>query len=570
MKCQKVQLLMSLHIAGDPALTAEEGFAFEKHLQACQECARGYEESRFVIDLAKQHWSVSKDTLAFIEKVDQPTKHKITVEEGWEDMKRRIPELTHYGNGRKRLQLFRRFVAVAACFAVGVSIFLAFYYSKPEITQEPVAEQVTSAPKPSSKVVLVSENINLPIPTGNEVTTTKELKILILNDKHRIIMNTNTSLSIEPLIENSRLGCLVKLTSGEIYTHVKHDSKPFVVSTAHGKAIITGTTFDIKAVATSTMLMVVEGAVQFESEKGAVEVVTGQMSEIVGQAAPSKPTTCIVTGLTAWATDLESKDAVTCVETGTEIFDITDLPIFVVQKPIDLESIDYEQWVEEKRDWFKRQFPWIFELKDVLAREGIDVNYVDLLMQSGDIWRFAYPQASVGRQVGPDINGLLRAASHYGRDGSWLELHGFPSLQATNDSSISLGVDEQQATGLKAFKRWATLLEAQTKTCSPKVDYKVFLDFSNACLYLANTRTLAILRIQKGDEGLAPQVKNEVLHLLHEELHTLTMCMELSNGLILGRLSTNSCEYLDKLGRLIGEISKLEKQVREYEKAISK
>jgi len=240
MNCKKVQFLMCIYIADDPALTVKERLDFANHMQNCQECAREYEESTFVIDVAREHWQVSEDTLALIEKADKYVEPRMTVKEGWEGLKRRIPELAQFEKRRKRLQLFRRVGAVAACFAIGISIFLALSYSKPKFAQESIPEQVVFAPKPSIKVELVSENGNISIPAGHEITAAKELKTLIINDKHRMVMNVDTILTVEPLIKGSRLGCLVKLASGEILAHVEHDGNPFVVSTAHGKAVITG------------------------------------------------------------------------------------------------------------------------------------------------------------------------------------------------------------------------------------------------------------------------------------------------------------------------------------------
>ena len=69
-------------------------------------------------------------------------------------------------------------------------------------------------------------------------------------------------------------------------------------------------------------------------------------------------------------------------------YDITNLPLFVTPEPVVLESVDYEQWVEQKREWFKQQFPWIFQLKDALAKEGVEVDYAELLIKTGDIWQF--------------------------------------------------------------------------------------------------------------------------------------------------------------------------------------
>jgi hypothetical protein len=199
-----------------------------------------------------------------------------------------------------------------------------------------------------------------------------------------------------------------------------------------------------------------------------------------------------------------------------------------------------------------RQFPWIFELKEALAREGTDATYPDLLMQSGEIWRFAYPQAGLGRQMEPDPNRLLNATSRYGLNTSWLDRQALASLRETSH--------EKQTTGPAAFDDWAKSIEAQMRTCSTNVDSRVFLDSLDGCLYLANTRTLAI---RHGFEAPVGKTKGETLRSLQEELRTLHMCVEILHEMILGGLSVNSCECSERANRLIDGIRKigeLEKQ----------
>jgi hypothetical protein len=87
-----------------------------------------------------------------------------------------------------------------------------------------------------------------------------------------------------------------------------------------------------------------------------------------------------------------------------------------ISGPVDLESIDYNAWVRDKRDWFEREFPWIFELQAALGQEGIELDYPRLLIETGNIRRFAYPAASPTRILSLNPNSLLKTAAAYGLD----------------------------------------------------------------------------------------------------------------------------------------------------------
>ncbi|MBW7989231.1 MAG: hypothetical protein FVQ84_04335 [Planctomycetes bacterium] len=564
MNCKKVQLLMCLYIADDPALTVKERLAFANHLQNCQECAREYEESKFVIDLAREHWQVSKDTLALIEKANKYVKPRMAVKEGWKDLKRRIPGLAQLENRRKRFRLFHRVGAVAACLSIGVSIFLAFsYYSKPEIAQELIPEQVAFAPKPSVKVELVSDNSKLLVPLGHKIVTAKEMKILIINDKHRMVINVNTTLTVDPLVDGSRLGCLVKLASGEILAHVEHDGNPFVVSTAHGKAVITGTIFDIKTTDFSTTLVVAEGTVQFESEKGFVKITAGQISMIVAQSAPTKPISCDTAELTAWITDHELTTTLARIESFSDDYDTTALWLSAMSGPINLENINYEEWIEEKRNWFRGEFPWIFQLQSALAQESVKVEYPELLVKSGDIWQFIYPQNTPGRIPIFNTDLLLKAASKYGFNKQWL-------LENVLAAKFVIGAPEatkDRFTGLKAFEKWASYFE-QLRQLPDALDSDTLLYSIHASRYLANTRTLVWLSINNGKAPLRSVDKAALSALLLTESYTANNL----TGKIIKLLWTSQSEscgecqgLVDEIIEDIDKITSIEKRILEYE-----
>lgn len=557
MNCKKVQFLMCIYIADDRALTAKERSAFANHLQNCQECTREYEESKFVIDLAREHWQVSEDTLALIEKANKQVKPRMAVKEGWEDLKHRIPELAQLEKHQERLQLFHKVGAVAACLVIGVLIFLAFSYSTPKFAQESIPEQVVFAPKPSVKVELISDNSKVLTPSGHEIAAAKELKNLIINDKHRIVMNIDTTLTVEPLIEGNRLGCLVKLASGEILAHVEHDGNPFVVSTVHGKAAITGTTFDVKVTDNSTTLVVTEGTVQIESKKGIVKVAANQTSMIVAESAPAKPIYCNSAELTAWATNYETQDTLAQIEAVLETYDITAPPLFITPEPIDLESINHKHWIEQKRNWFKQQFPWIFQLKDALAEESIEVDYPELLIESGDVWQFVCLEVRTARFSAIDSNSLLRVASNYGFDKQWV-LDNISAAKFAPEKSV---LSENNFTGLRAFKQCLKYAKGEEKAPAPLFVY-------HSAKYLAETRSLIWFAVKDGKYDLTAEECAEVLFLLQEEVTAAYKCQ---NGELPPRdklklsCSEDKCqELIDSIVGYIETMQAIEERIAWY------
>ena len=505
---------MALFIADDPDLTDKQHLDFQEHLQNCPECAKEYEESKFVIELAKEHWQISDDTLALIEKAGKSYKPKMTVEEGWQDLLRRCPDLAASVRKQKSFQLILRAGTVAACLVVGILTWMVFsIYSKPQtLPRDSSLQQVASAFKPSVKVELVTDTGNISVPIDEEITSKDALKILLINDKHQMVVNTYTSLSIKSLAENAQIGCLVKLAKGQIYTQVEHDGNPFVVDTVHGQAVITGTTFDVKVTDDSTTLVVSEGTVQFESEKGTVKVTAGQTSKIVGQSAPSIPLSCNTAELTAWATGYKPGPALAQAESST---DPLDLPLSLRKVPIVLEETDYDHWVEKHRDWFKREFPWTFQLKDALAKEGVEVDYPELLIQSGNVWQFVCLEVSPARFSVIDPNSLLKTASDYGFDKQWL-LKNVPVAKFALEKPV---LSENSFTGLKAFGRWLKYLDETQELKPPTLIYSY-----HASKYLAETRSLIWFAVRDGQYDLTNQERIEILGLLQEEVTAACKC----------------------------------------------
>jgi len=464
----------------------------------------------------------------------------------------------------KRTAAFRTLwkAAAAACLVISVSVWLVV--SNPKTPEKRFSWQVASVPAPSIKIELLSGTGNVIIPAGTEIkTTASEMKTLIINDKHRMVLNSDTALSIEPLLDNERVGCMVKFASGEIFTHVEHDGNPFAVSTIHGKAIITSTTFDVKATDITTTLVVAEGNVRFESGEGVVNVAAGHTSEIAGQSAPTKPAVCNTAELTAWATGHELKTALAKIGSFSDAYDLTDLWLSAMSGSINLEDIDYEDWIDKKQEWFKREFPWIFQLQSALAKEGIKADYPELLISSGDIWQFVYPETSPQQIPILYFDPLLKTASKYGFDKQWL-MANIPATKYAIDKPVAA---KGRFSGLKAFEQWASCFE-QVRKSLEELDSGTLLYSLHAGTYLANTRTLAWFSINNSEHLFRPEDQTAILVLLQTEVNTAN---KLTGKIIeLLRMSQSEpcgeCQGLvDKVVEDISAIMSSEKVILKYE-----
>ncbi|MCK4823291.1 hypothetical protein KA005_46490, partial [bacterium] len=327
-----------------------------------------------------------------------------------------------------------------------------------------------------------------------------------------------------------------------------------------------GTTFDVKVTDTITTLVVSEGTVQFEFEKSLVQVKTGQISKIVANSAPTKPISCNTAELTAWATGYEIKTALAKIQSTSDAYDLTDLWLSAMSGPINLEDIDYEDWIEEKRDWFEREFPWIFQLQGALEKEGIEVDYPELLVCSSEFWQFVYPQVSPSRIPVLNPDSLLRVASRNGYDREWL-VENVSTVKSVIDSPM---VAKGKFTGLKAFEQWSRYFE-DLKKSSRELNADTLLYSLHASTFLANTRTLAWLGIKNGKHvsKFKAEHETEVLVLLQTEVNSTNILTNKTIELFWASRQNQPCdEYsqlMDDVIENIGEIMNIEKRILEYE-----
>jgi len=274
--------------------------------------------------------------------------------------------------------------------------------------------------------------------------------------------------------------------------------------------------------------VVSEGTVQFESESGVVNVAAGQTSKIVGKSAPSIPLSCDTAELTTWATGYKPEPILAQVESNDDWY----LALLSLGKePIVLEETDYDSWVERKRDWFKREFPWIFQLKDALAEEGIEANYPELLTKTSDVWQFVCSDGVPARFSVINPDSLLKIASDYGFDKQWI-LKNVPVAKSALDKPP---LSENSSAGLKAFERWLGYLD-ETKRATPPTPIYSY----HASKYLAETRSLIWFAVKGGKYDLTDKGQTTVLALLQKEVTTAYECQ--NDMLYFGEKEKPSCD----------------------------
>jgi ferric-dicitrate binding protein FerR (iron transport regulator) len=559
MDCKEAEILIVPHIIGELEPGSRQIYEFQSHLATCRVCCEQYENSKWTVEFIESH---KAEFALALESIQYKANQQKGLEHSWQCIEAKMDRFEAQERREKLNKIYRfvaRFSAAAACLAIGVFAYLTWANStSPE---KPVRPQVASTPASSIKIQLLSDGGGVLIPAGQQIASYNSLKTLIINNKHRLIMNANTALSISSFNHDKRIGCVVNMSSGQIYAHVEHDSSPFIVSTAHGRAVITGTTFDVMTTSAGTTLVVVEGSVKFESKRGSAQVTTGQVSKIAPNSAPTSPVLCKTAEMTAWATAHELEPVLAKIQSISDGYDLTNLGLGIVSGPIELEIINYEDWIDEKRAWFKREFPHIFQLQKALGAEGIEADYPELLTSSGDIWQFVYPEISPRQIPILHFDSLLKAASKYGFDEQWLTTK-IPDTKSMIDMPIPKGI----YTGQKAFEHWASCFEKMRKSQAP--DSNTLLCSLHAAMYLVNTRTLAWLSLMNGRTSLSAENKAKVLILLQNDVNKAN---ELAGRLIhmfAGPMS-QSCEacrnLLDGIIEIINSLADIEKGILEYE-----
>ena len=549
-------------VLGDLGSPTPQSRAYFAHLRSCAACAEYYVSANRAVAFIREHKATFAESLSLVER---DAHRQRLIARSWQSIAAKLDNLEAAEKRASRAgfcRLLWKSAAAAACLAIGLSLWLTLSDAKkaPKAPTSPTAFDA----KPPIRIELFCESGTQDIAPGEQVATAAgQLKTLLINGRHRLVMNSETTIRFEPLIQEARIGCAVELTTGEIFANVRHDGNPFEAATAHGRTIITGTAFDLAATDTVTTLVVAEGSVRLESDQGAVDVGPGRMSQVARRSAPTEPALCDSAGLTAWASGPETEAALCQIESCDDMDDLADLWLTAVSGPIDLAAINRNEWIEANRDWFAREFPWILELQSALAHEGVKVDYPELLVRSGDIRRFIYSQTLPARIAIPDSRSLLKAASVYGYGEEWL-LQNVPSAVSSTDSGPAA---ESVSVGLKAIEQWANRFKAE-RNSSEATDPRVVLHSLHLTAYLSNTRILTWLTVKDGRHDFSKADEGAVLDLLREQVETTGNLSRQITSLLWtykNQICIERCGLIENIIEDIEKIASLEGRIQDCE-----
>jgi ferric-dicitrate binding protein FerR (iron transport regulator) len=524
MECEKAQILSIGHIMGDSEFSPEQYRELQAHLAICPVCAEEYESNKETIEFVLDH----KDEFsAAFECIDrQRAAEQAEIERSWKRIEAKLENLEAQEKRNKFRKLFVSASVAAACLVIGIFIWMTFpTHSTSKTTDEIALQQTVSEPKPFVKIELVKPSGNIAIDASQAIVADDELKTLRINGNRQMVLNVGTELSIEPY----NLGCIVKLDKGEIYTEVEHDGKLFIVESLHGRAVITGTTFNIKADQDKMDLAVIEGSVRFESDKGAVIVKGGFQSSIIADMKPSIPVTCDAVQIAQWAKRQRPVEPVQMyMSTQEDLSELAELSLVYVPY-CELEDVNFDRWIDQRREWFEREFPWTKRLQKLLAQDETEVDTIDLLIESKDLWRFAWPEYSQHRILAEDKQIIQEIASHYG-----VEI----------DKLISAEVNQcKQTPNIEAFEKWLNAFKSEESNLA--------ISSIHTCVFLINMRSLTWYGVNDGH--IQVENKQQVLALLSEQVQITSNMLMTLNQLLLADKGKSVClaaqydEYIKKI-----------------------
>ena len=234
----------------------------------------------------------------------------------------------------------------------------------------------------------------------------------------------------------------------------------------------------------------------------------------------------------------------------------------------DLDEIDYTRWIEQKRHWFRQQFPWVFELQEVLAaachgealaqaeqRTAAPPDYPEILLHIADIGQIVYQDGGYHRIPGvADPNVLLSMLASEGIDTDENRLRRAFAVRrspatATKDKPI----------GPDILDGWLTAVKEVTTCCRvDKAGVGVLCDHSMAaCEYLENTRTLAWLCLKNEKWHVESDERDVILDLLRKIVQKAHDCHEASWRLNIACAASSPEEYMELIRKSIAQMDVL-------------
>ena len=508
--CRDARRLMAFMSNDDPTISREEREGFEQHIRACQSCAAEYEEDKQLTALLKQYWPIKKthECLCACGRPYRP----MTVEEGWEDLKRRCPSLAEACRRDDRKKNLRRVIwrigsmGAAACIVMAVGVWFMMHRDDTGHSQPPIA---ANNGLPTAFAELVTSQGRKPLGLNQPIATGAQPQEIWLSDMHRVVMNSHTKATFT--LESRRpegpyagkVPYQIQLAQGELFVEVE-PGNPFTVKTANARLDITGTKFDVLTDGEKTDLTLLKGSVRFSTldhPHEAVSVTAGHVSTIVDRLAPTAPSPKNALATTAWAREAvlqnvlasdqnEYADDISASIRREEMWRQPSLP--------DVDTLDYEKW----RDEHRHSRLALTALAALPKDKAVSADWIEVLMVSGNIWQFHYDPRLPGQPLTrPQPRAITRLARHYGIDekgilkalGLGLSDSAFTATMSVRDGALG----QQYAA---ALRRWHDAILVADTQSNPKAKDGVKTFTFDASQYLGDTRIAAYLWVKNHPE----------------------------------------------------------------------
>ncbi len=543
MNCQEVKNLISDYLAPHESwIEPAARKALEAHLAQCDSCWEVYEESHQAVEFFLKHCDISGYIPTQTHLNDQNGEIRRTPKFSW------APQTT------------ARVASTAAVILICLGIGWAWLSNNNSHNHE-IVQRIRSQNQAVIPEIVVTENGEV-ISALISISTGEGMRELLINNRHRLAINQKTRLSISPLLENRKQGCLISLHTGQILAEVSHDGKPFEVHTANSRSVITGTTFDVKVQGQSTTLIVSEGTVRFESDKGSREVMADQRSMVIAGDFPSIPESCRADQLMSWTEGRKSlflSNDLTAWQEMDKLLEERPLPIPFPGQPLELDSMNYIKFIEDKRDWSRKQFPSISRFLDALVREmnsRLSIQEAEslpshhrLLLESGDLHRIVYPVGPIFADPSR-LMGVAQACGFY-----------TPRLIQAVPNMASYSQKQRTLQGVAALEMWLSDCRMLQRTSDCRGGFEILWKNTWAMGdYLETSRALLWLGIQTGMLDVPDDHKTNILDLLREQVTAAYTCKEMAWHFLFSQHQDSSGRddpYWAKLKRLTGTIEEV-------------
>ena len=190
---------------------------------------------------------------------------------------------------------------------------------------------------------------------------------------------------------------------------------------------------------------------------------------------------------------MSDKDIVAAMESVSD----DSAVLFSEPTPFDPAKVDYAAWCQEHEKRFAATFPWIFQAQAALQAKGIQADYLELLMVSGDIWQFQFdPNGPIDQPLaGYNSAATERLAKHY--DVPAESLRG--SIVAAVVEARSKGHADVSAAA--SLERWKlAVASAASSSSAARTDF--LLSNLRAATYLHDVRTAACVWAARNPQSL--------------------------------------------------------------------